>query len=456
MFCFLYPSLIPSDLELSLCSCRGFWVYDYWVFSVRIIFFFFNSIWSTLVGLSPLNRLTSRLPMGPVRGLKRKRKVEKKVERNSSAAPAPSEKEQEPVDWWHEFSKRITGPLSLSKDSDKFESILKVSRNTFNYICSLVKEDMMAKPSNFVGTNGKPLSINDQVAIALRRLSSGESLLTIGDSFGINQSTVSQVTWRFVEAMEERGLHHLQWPATEAEMAEIKSKFERIRGLPNCCGAIDTTHIMMCLPSMDSSNNVWFDREKNHSMVLQAIVDPEMRFRDIVTGWPGSMNESMVLRSSGFFKLCEKGKRLNGKKIELSEGSEVREYIIGDVAFPLLPWLVTPYHGKELSETRAEFNKRHFATRMVAQRALARLKEMWRIVQGVMWRPDKHKLPRIILVCCLLHNIVIDLEDEVQDEMPLSHQHDSGYRQQTCDSVDKNASVQRDKLSLYLSGRLPP
>ncbi|XP_077216281.1 PIF / Ping-Pong family of plant transposase [Tasmannia lanceolata] len=385
--------------------------------------------------------------MGPVRGFKRRKK---KVERESGSS------EQDASDWWDDFSKRITGPLSLSNGLDTFESVFKVSRKTFNYICSLVKEDLMGKQSSFSGTSGKVLSVNDQVAVALRRLSSGESLLTVGESFGMSHSTVSQVTWRFVESMEERGIHHLRWPNTDEEMKGIKSKFERILGLPNCCGAIDTTHVMMCLPSVDSSNNVWFDHEKSHSMVLQAIVDPDMRFRDIVTGWPGSMNDDMVLKNSGFFKLCEKGKRLNGNKIELSEGLEVREYIIGDSGFPLLPWLVTPYQGKELSDSRAEFNKRHFATRMVAQRALARLKEMWKIVQGVMWRPDKHKLPRIILVCCLLHNIVIDLEDEVQDEMPLSCQHDLGYRHHECEAFHKNTFVFRDKLSRYLSGRLPP
>ncbi|XXG75101.1 hypothetical protein AAC387_Pa07g3682 [Persea americana] len=392
--------------------------------------------------------------MGPVRGSKRKRKLEKKV--FGDGEPTGVTSEQGSADWWDDFSRRITGPLSLSNGLDKFESVFKVSRKTFNYICSLVKDDLMAKSSPFMSTNGKALSVYDQVAVALRRLSSGESLVNIGESFGMNQSTVAHVTWRFVEAMEERGIHHLRWPSTETEMKEIKSKFERIRGLPNCRGAIDTTHIMMCLPSMDPSNNIWLDRERNHSMVLQAIVDPDMRFRDIVTGWPGSMSDSSVLRSSGFFKLCEKEERLNGQKIVLSEGSEVREYIVGDAGFPLLPWLITPYQGKDLSASKSEFNKRHFATRMVAQRALARLKEMWKIIQGVMWRPDKHKLPRIILVCCLLHNIIIDLEDEVQDEMPLSHQHDSGYRQQMCGTVDKKAFILRDKLSRYLSGRLPP
>ncbi|KAI3879899.1 hypothetical protein MKW98_018138 [Papaver atlanticum] len=398
--------------------------------------------------------------MGPIRGQKRKRKiVEKKVDRSGGSgggsSSTSSEKDEQPKDWWDEFSRRITGPLSRSKSLKKFESVFKISRKTFNYICSLVKEDMI-KSSPFSAANGKSLGLNDQVAVALRRLGSGESLVIIGETFGINQSSVSQITWRFIESMEKRGLCHLKWPSTEAEMTEVKSKFEKMRGLPNCCGAIDTTHIAMCLPTVDNSNDVWYDSENNHSMILQAIVDPDMRFRDIVTGWPGSVNESSALRSSGFFNLCEKGNRLSGKKIQLCKGSELREYIIGDVGFPLLPWLVTPYQGKHLSESKSEFNKRHFATRMVAQRALARLKEMWGILQGTMWRPDTNRLPRIILVCCLLHNIVIDMEDEVQDEMPLTHHHDPGYKQQICDSVDKKASMLRDKLSLYLSGSLPP
>ncbi|KAM2985939.1 hypothetical protein FF2_006281 [Malus domestica] len=392
--------------------------------------------------------------MGPVRGIRKRKKAEKKGEENASGSGS-SEKEG-PVDWWDEFSRRVNGVQSPSKVLDKFESVFKLSRKTFDYICSLVSEDMMAKSAHFVFTNGKPLSLHDQVAVALRRLSSGESLVTIGDSFGVNHSTVSQVTWRFVEAMEERGLHHLQWPSTEAEMAEVKSKFQKIRGFPNCCGVVDTTHIMMCLPASDPTSNAWLDQEKNHSMVLQAIVDPDMRFRDIVTGWPGKMKDWSVFQSSNFYQLCARGERLNGKRLELSTGLDIREYILGDLGFSLLPYLVIPYEGKELPEPKAQFNKWHYATQKVAQRALARLKDRWRIIQGVMWRPDKHRLPRIILVCCLLHNIVIDMEGGVQDEMPQSHKHDSEYRQQICGTVDINGVHLREKLSLYLSGRRMP
>ncbi|CAL5334308.1 unnamed protein product [Camellia sinensis] len=309
--------------------------------------------------------------MGPVRGYKKRRKVEP----NASASGSS---EEGSVDWWDVFSKRIAGLLSPSEGSDKFESVFKISRKTFNYICSLVKEHMMARSANFVFSNGMPMSLNDRVAVALRRLSSGDSLISVADSFGTNHSTVSQVTWRFVEAIEENGLHHLQWPSMEQEMTDVKSKFERLRGFPNCCGAIDTTHITMLLSSSEMGSNLWLDREKNHSMILQAIVDPDMRFRDIVTGWPGKMNDFDVLQSSTFFKLCEKGERLKGYTMKLSDRTELNEYIVGDSGFPLLPWLVTPYQGKELSESEFEFNKRHFATRIVAQRALARLRKRGR------------------------------------------------------------------------------
>ncbi|KAE8670723.1 Detected protein of unknown function [Hibiscus syriacus] len=273
----------------------------------------------------------------------------------------------------------------------KFESVFRISRNTFNYICSLVKEDLMARPS-YTDIHGKPLSLNDQVAVALRRLSS---------------------------AMEERGLHHLNWPSNEIEMEEIKSKLEKIRGLPNCCGAIDITHVLMTLPTMDPSNHVWFDRE-NYRKVLQAVVDPEMRIRDVTAGWPGSLSDAVVLRSSGLFRLSEEGKRLNGKKLNISEGTEIREYIIGDA------------DGSGEAQGDVEDNTRYNVD------------------------ADRNRLPRIVLVCCLLHNILIDLEDEVLDDMSLSHHNDIGYRRQNCESFDQPASVTRDKLSLYLTGKLPP
>ena len=73
---------------------------------------------------------------------------------------------------------------------------------------------MMTKSSNFTYLNGQPLGFEDQVAVALRRLSSGESLLIVAYSFQIHKATVGNITWRFVEAREQNRIHHIQWPST--------------------------------------------------------------------------------------------------------------------------------------------------------------------------------------------------------------------------------------------------
>ncbi|KAF2591989.1 hypothetical protein F2Q70_00040907 [Brassica cretica] len=377
--------------------------------------------------------------MGPIKALKkRKRSAEKKADPNVLLAASAAtdslhndndnDDSSQPSDWWDGFSRRISGtcksrfffcigPYSGSTDPKTFESVFKVSRKTFDYICSLVKDDFTAKPANFSDSNGKPLTLHDRVAVALRRLGSA--------------------------------LHHLSWPS---KLDDIKSKFEKISGLPNCCGAIDITHVMMNLPNVELSNKVWLDGEKNFSMVLQAVVDPDMRFLDVIAGWPGSLSDDVVLKNSGFFKLVEKGKRLSGGKIQLSERTELREYIVGDSGFPLLPWLLTPYQGKPMSLPQTEFNKRHSETRKPAQMALSRLKDKWRIINGVMWMPDRNRLPRIIFVCCLLHNILIDMDDQTLDDRLLSPQHDVNYRQRSCKTVDEASSVLRDELSNQLWG----
>ncbi|TYH80853.1 hypothetical protein ES332_D03G160800v1 [Gossypium tomentosum] len=45
--------------------------------------------------------------MGPARGLKKRRKVEKKPEENASAS---SEKERS-IDWWDELSRKMNGTI---------------------------------------------------------------------------------------------------------------------------------------------------------------------------------------------------------------------------------------------------------------------------------------------------------------------------------------------------------
>lgn len=347
-------------------------------------------------------------------------------------------------DWWNSFWEKnssVPGSTVPSDEEEGFKYFFRLSKKTFEYICSLVREDLISRPpSGLINIEGRLLSVEKQVAIALRRLASGESQVSVGASFSVGQSTVSQVTWRFIEAMEERARHHLKWPDNE-ELQKIKSEFETSFKLPNCCGAIDATHIVMTLPAVQTSDD-WCDQVKNYSMLVQGIVDDKSRFLDIVTGWPGGMTIPKLLKFSGFYKLCEAGERLNGN---LKSG--IREFIAGGANYPLLPWLITPYNE---SDEMSGFNLVHEGARSVAVRAFSQLKGSWRILNKVMWRPDKKKLPSIIVVCCLLHNIIIDCGDCIKEDVSLSCHHDLGYVEQWCKQVDPLGRKTRENLVAHL------
>ncbi|XP_068635611.1 protein ANTAGONIST OF LIKE HETEROCHROMATIN PROTEIN 1 isoform X1 [Aristolochia californica] len=390
--------------------------------------------------------------MAPPKKSKSKKK-EKKSTKPSKCRSPPEPKTIE-SDWWTSFweknSTSDAGPKVPKDEEEAFKYFFRISKKTFEYICSLVRQDLISRPpSGLINIEGRLLSVEKQVAIALRRLASGESQVSVGWAFGVGQSTVSQMTWRFIESMEERAKHHLKWPHAE-RLEEIKASFETTHGLPNCCGAIDATHIIMTLPAVETSDD-WYDQEKNYSMFLQAVVDDKMRFLDIVTGWPGNMTLSRLLKCSGFYRLCSSGERLNGQTKALSNRVEIREYVVGYTAYPLLPWLITPFEGKDLSNPMIQFNGKHKEATLLAERALGQLKGSWRILHKVMWRPDKHKLPSIILVCCLLHNIIIDCGDEVNADVPLRHHHDEGYVKQSCQQLEPHGQMVRENLCKHLN-----
>ncbi|XP_037469591.1 disease resistance RPP13-like protein 4 [Triticum dicoccoides] len=321
-------------------------------------------------------------------------------------------------------------------DAQGFDSLYKMTRSTFSYICGLVRipflEDMMARDLTFV--DGRVLSLQDRVAVALRVLSSGDSLVTVGSSLGVSESTVLLVAQVFVEAMLDRAMHHCNWPGS-AEMEKIKRKFDKIHGLPNCCGVVHTDRI-----TFGSQNR---DHEENDVVVVQAVVDRDMKFTEIWLDYD-------------ILKDYERGDWLNGSNMKLSDGLEVGEYIIGDAGYPLRPWLLTPYqlenHDLPFPDSKVEFNRRHSTATAITLTALARLKGTWKCLQGEGWHPNnKREMHQTIGACCQLHNIVIDMEEELkEDEEEGVEKQEENYRKQVRQVADEDAIRVRDALSQHL------
>ncbi|XP_047080686.1 putative disease resistance protein RGA4 [Lolium rigidum] len=333
-----------------------------------------------------------------------------------------------------------TGSLSCFEDEQRFEYVFKMTRKTFSYICSLVFGPSMEDMNSYTFIDARVLCLEDRVAIALRRLYSSEPSETLGSSVGVSKSTVLLVAEKFVDAVLKRAAHHLSWP-NSSKKDEIKSTFGKIHNLHNCCGVICTTHIPF-------GQNCYHAGE-NGRILMQAVIDPKMRIMDLGLGSMDSITQLSIFHDSTLFKECEKGGWLNGSKLKVaSDGSEVGEYLIGDEGYPLLPWLLTPYQEENLSDSKAEFNRRHSAATTWAQKALSMLQEKWKCLQEDVWWPENLQARfKMIQACCRLHNIVIDMEDDA--EMPSANAKHWNYKRKVRLVANEDAVRARDMLSQY-------
>ena len=143
-----------------------------------------------------------------------------------------------------------------------------------------------------------------------------------------------------------------------------------------------------------------------YSMILQGVVGADGRFLDVATGFPGSIHDARVLRMSGFFGRVQRGEILRGP-VRHIDRIPVGPLIAADSAYPGIPWLVKPYQNlPNLEWSNIRFNTILSKARVVVERAFGILKGRWRCLRKEL-EVDTNNVPKIVVACCILHNICI-------------------------------------------------
>nr|XP_048718469.1 Kv channel-interacting protein 1 isoform X1 [Caretta caretta] len=265
-------------------------------------------------------------------------------------------------------------------------------KGTFMELCDLLSPALKRKNIKMRAA----LTVHKRVAIALWMLATPDSYRSVWNQFGVGKSTVGAAVMQVASAITELLLSRV---VTLGNVQVIVDGFAAM-AFPNCGGAVDGTHIPILGPEHQGSK--YLNRKGYFSMVLQALVDHKGHFTNINMGWLGKVHGARIFRNSGLFQLLQEGTYFPDQKITVRD-VEMPIVILGDPAYPLMPWLMKPYTGI-LDSSQDLFNYRLSKCRMVVECAFGHIKARWR---SLLIRLDlsKTNIPIVITSCCALHNI---------------------------------------------------
>lgn len=147
----------------------------------------------------------------------------------------------------------------------------------------------------------------------------------------------------------------------------------------------------------------YYFKSGGYTLNCQAVVDSDKRFIDLFIGMPGSTNDARMLRRSSLYNMAMHGTLLDPRQ----SVHGFTPSIIGDLGYPLLPWLMVP-HGTYNQLTVAEtlFNKKLRRGRCVVENAFGILKQTFR---ELLQKSDLSVtfLPDVIISCAILHNVLL-------------------------------------------------
>ena len=300
--------------------------------------------------------------------------------------------------WMHPRSLTWFDMVNRDFDDELWYANFRVTRETFDFLLNEVRHDLQHKDT----VMRLAITVERRLALTLYYLASTAEYKTIANLFGVSRSFVCVCIRDVCCAIIKRLSNVITFPQGQ-DLRQVIDGYEQKWGFPMCAGAIDGTHIPIIAPS--ESRVEYVNRKGFHSIIMQACVDCNYLFRDVVVGWPGSVHDARVFSNSAIYKQGNEGKLFPTGLSKEINGEEIFPVILADPAYPLLPWLMKGFPMKGvLTRKQRVFNYRLSRARMTVENTFGKWKGRFiRFIKRV--DMEVKNLVIIVLASCILHNI---------------------------------------------------
>lgn len=236
-------------------------------------------------------------------------------------------------------------PLDFMSD-DEIRSKYRLSRQCILDLCATVNQSLQ----HLRRSHALPVSL--QITISLRYFATGNFQAVNADVHGISKATVSRCVHAVAGALCEHLNDYIKFPTSPVDIQQTKMAFYDIANFPNVFGTIGGTITPIKAPSIDE--HLYVCRKGYHALNVQCIATASLKFSNVVATWPGNTHDAFIWSNSA---ICD----------DFENHVITGGYLLGDSAYPLKPYLLTPL-ADPTDGAQRQYNRAHKKTRCFFQK----------------------------------------------------------------------------------------